>query len=291
MGRLDPERFSGEAAGMPPERSGRGGGRMRLQRGVKGFLLGLAMAWLSVASAIASPYHGQVTFNGLPLPGSVVTVTATQGDKKAVAVSDDQGLFSFADLADGVWSLDIEMTGFAPLQQQVTVSPDLPVAPFEMKLLTLDQIRAAAKPVKVDATAPVVASAPAPAKSTTAAAAKGGAAKTTASAAGGAAAPAASEAAGGMAAASQDTTSAQANDGFLINGSVKNAATSQFSLNQAFGNNRNGGRWLYTGGGNLVLANSAFNAKPFSLSGLDSAKPPYTNIVAGAQLLGPLKIP
>lgn len=279
---------------------------MRLQRGVKGFLLGLAIAWLSVASAIASPYHGQVTFNGLPLPGSVVTVTATQGDKKAVAVSDDQGLFSFADLADGVWSLDIEMTGFAPLQQQVTVSPDLPVAPFEMKLLTLDQIRAAAKPVKVDATAPVVASAAAPAASTAAsttaaagapanaaaAAAKGGAAKTTASAAGGAAAaPAASEAAGGMAAASQDTTSAQANDGFLINGSVNNAATSQFSLNQAFGNNRNGGRWLYTGGVNLVLADSVLNAKPFSLSGLDSAKPPFFNIVAGAQLLGPLKIP
>ena len=141
---------------------------MRLQRGVKGFLLGLAMAWLSVASAIASPYHGQVTFNGLPLPGSVVTVTATQGDKKAVAVSDDQGLFSFADLTDGVWSLDIEMTGFAPLQQQVTVSPDLPVAPFEMKLLTLDQIRAEAKPGKVDATAPVVASAAAPAASTAA---------------------------------------------------------------------------------------------------------------------------
>ncbi len=58
---------------------------MRLQRGVKGFLLGLAMAWLSVASAIASPFHGQVTFNGLPLPGSVVTVTATRGDKKVFA--------------------------------------------------------------------------------------------------------------------------------------------------------------------------------------------------------------
>lgn len=94
-----------------------------------------------------------------------------------------------------------------------------------------------------------------------------------------------------MASASQDTTSAQANDGFLINGSVNNAATSQFSLSQAFGNNRNGGRWLYTGGVSLNLANSAFNAKPFSLSGLDSDKPPYTNIVAGAQLLGPLKIP
>jgi len=358
---------------------------MRLQRGVKGFLLGLAMVWLSVASAIASPYHGQVTFNGLPLPGSVVTVTATQGDKKLVAVSDDQGLFGFADLADGVWHLDIEMTGFAPLETDITVptvvtatdipadaaaaaaiaampaaqgtgnreqgtagtaagaqgtgnreqgtastaaaAPRIAVVVFEMKLLTLDAMRAAANPVKVAAGSTAqgtgnreqgtasaaaagtnsaaaangatgaagAASAAAGAKGT--AAAKGGAkggAKTTATAAGGAAGgggAAASEAGGGMASASQDTTSAQANDGFLINGSVSNAATSQFSLNQAFGNNRNGGRWLYTGGVNLVLSDSALNAKNFSLNGEDSAKPPFFNIVAGAQLLGPLKIP
>ena len=108
---------------------------MRLQRGVKSFLLGCAVAWLSVVSAMASPYHGQVTFNGLPLPGSVVTVTATQGDKKAVAVSDDQGLFGFADLADGNWSLDIEMTGFAPLQS--TQTPKQPWLAFAWEVVPI----------------------------------------------------------------------------------------------------------------------------------------------------------
>jgi hypothetical protein len=237
---------------------------------------------------MASPYHGQVTFNGLPLPGSVVTVTATQGDKKVVAVSDDQGLFGFEDLADGTWSLDIEMTGFAPLKAQIAVAPALPVATFEMKLLTLDAMRSAAKPVKVDATAPVVASvAPAsiqaPALAGGAApAAKGAAAKTTQTAS--AAGPAAPEPA-------QDATSAQANDGFLINGSVNNAATSQFSLNQAFGNNRSGGRWKYNGGLSLILVNSALNARPFSLSGAETPEAPYTNLIAGAQIGGPLEIP
>ena len=274
---------------------------MRLRRVGTSLLMGLVL-WVGCAcAAMASAYHGQVTFSGLPLPGSVVSVTATQGDKKAVAVSDDQGLFSFADLADGKWELDIEMTGFAPLKQEITVAPNTPLATFEMKLMTLDQIRAADKPVKVDATAPAVASVAAPAAGTPAAgasatagknaaapAAKGGA--KTAAAAGGPAAPAAAEAPGG-AAASQDATSAQANDGFLVNGSVNNAATSQFSLNQAFGNNRNGGRWLYNGGLSLVLQNSDLNAKNFSINGEDSPKPPYTDIVAGAQLGGPLKIP
>ena len=39
--------------------------------------------------ALASEYHGRVTFGGLPVPGA--TVTATQGSQKVVAVSDQQG--------------------------------------------------------------------------------------------------------------------------------------------------------------------------------------------------------
>ena len=31
--------------------------------------------------ALASEYHGQVTFGGLPVPGA--TITATQGDQKS----------------------------------------------------------------------------------------------------------------------------------------------------------------------------------------------------------------
>lgn len=219
-----------------------------------------AFAWLSVAVlAAASEYHGQVTFGGLPVPGTTVKVTATQGNKTAVAITDTQGLYSFPDLADGTWTIQIDMTGFAPIKQEVTVAPNAAAGAFEMKLLTLDEMRAATKPVVVDITAAASTSVTAasssgtastgatagatPATGTTPATTttkKGTAAKKTDASA---ASPAPAEVA-----PVQDATAQQANDGFLINGSVNNAATSQYSMSQAFGNNRNGGRSLYTTG-------------------------------------------
>lgn len=61
---------------------------------------------------VAAEYHGQVTIGGVPLPG--VTVTATQGEKTLAAVSDQRGTYSFADLPDGKWSLQVEKSGFPP---------------------------------------------------------------------------------------------------------------------------------------------------------------------------------
>ena len=253
-------------------------------------LLLCAIAWLSVASlAMASEYHGQITFGGLPVPGTTVTVTATQGSKKAVAITDAQGVYSFPDLADGTWTIDIEMTGFAPVKQEVTVAPNAPAGTFEMKLLSLDQIRAAAKPVKVEAAPVMAASAVGPESSGTAAASKSPAATKSATAKTNDAKAAVPEAP--AAAPAPDPNAQQANDGFLINGSVNNAATSQFSLSQAFGNGRSGGRSLYNGGLSLILDNSALDAKPFSVTGLDSPRPDYNNIVAGVTFGGPLKIP
>jgi trimeric autotransporter adhesin len=269
-----------------PERSARSQSFASTWSFARRLLICCTAAWLALTSiAIASEYHGQVTFGGIPVPGTTVTVTATQGSKKVVAVTDTQGVFSFPDLADGAWSLDIEMTGFAPIKQDITIAPNTAPAAFEMKLMSLAQIRAAAKPVKVDLTAPAVIStaatpeAGAPAAGAPAAAAKGTAAKAQTTTAAAGAAPAAAPA--------SDATS----DGFLINGSVNNAATSQFSLSQAFGNGRGNGRSLYNGGLSLRLDNSSFDAKTYSLTGLDSPKPQHDNLTAGITFGGPLKIP
>src|ERR1700727_11020 len=89
-------------------------------------LVGLAFPCL----AAASEYHRQITFAGLPLPGA--TVTATQGAKKFPAVTDQGGLYSFPDLADGPWTIDIEMQCFAPVHTEVTVSPTTPPAKSEL---------------------------------------------------------------------------------------------------------------------------------------------------------------
>src|SRR5436190_13213760 len=66
----------------------------------------LAAALLSVLGLAAAEHHGLVKFAGLPVPGA--TITATQGDQKFVAISDLQGAYSFPDLADGVWSMQVE---------------------------------------------------------------------------------------------------------------------------------------------------------------------------------------
>src|SRR5690348_11291928 len=94
----------------------------------------------------SSEHHGQVKFGGLPLPGA--TVTAVQGDKKFVAVTDPNGVYSFADLADGTWSFTIEMQVFAPLRQEVGIAPNAPSPEWEMKLLPIEEIKPMTPPAE-----------------------------------------------------------------------------------------------------------------------------------------------
>ena len=219
--------------------------------------------------AAASEYHGQVTFGGLPVPGA--TITATQGDRKSVAISDPQGNYSFADLADGTWKIEIDMQCFSTIDQTVTVAPNLPPSKWELKLLSLDQIVAKAKAVKTESKPVVVASNDAPTGT------------------GEVAKPKDSNAA--EAPKPQEDPAPLPSDGLLINGSVNNAATSQFSLAPAFGNNRSGKKGLYTGGIGVILGNSALDARPYSLSGQTTPKPEYNRLTGIVTLGGPLNIP
>ncbi|HYV64465.1 MAG TPA: carboxypeptidase-like regulatory domain-containing protein, partial [Bryobacteraceae bacterium] len=76
----------------------------------------LIAALLTLSAAVlpllGSEHHGTVKFGGLPLPGAAVT--AKQGDKTVSAITDLDGLYSFPDLSDGPWTLQIEMPLFAP---------------------------------------------------------------------------------------------------------------------------------------------------------------------------------
>ena len=60
------------------------------------------LTWFTIAGLMASEHHGTVKSAGLPVPGA--TVTATQGDKKFVTTTDENGRYSFPDLTDGLWS-------------------------------------------------------------------------------------------------------------------------------------------------------------------------------------------
>jgi hypothetical protein len=232
----------------------------------------IALAALALSSvAVASEYHGQVTFGGLPVPGA--TVTATEGSKQFATSTDQQGLYSFPDLTDGKWTIEVGMTGFSAIKQEVVIGPNTLAAKWELKLLPLDQIKAeiAAPPRRAPlqpagaagrATPEAESEQPKPPGTNT---------------------PEKEP--------SQDDLSDRAADGFLINGSVNNGAASPFAQSFAFGNTRNGGRGLYNGGVGLIFDNSALDARPFSLSGQKTPKPAYNRITGVATLGGPLRIP
>ncbi len=214
--------------------------------------------------AAASEYRGQVTFGGLPLPGA--TVTVTQGTKKVTAVTDQGGLYTFPDLADGPGKVEIEMLCFSTVTADVTISSTTAPGKWELTLLPLDQITKLTK--LPPAPVPSLTARPKPAASSTAN----------------------NENAPEMPKPAEDANQ-QSSDGFLVNGSVNNAATSRFSLDQAFGNRRFNSKSLYTGGLAVVYDNSATDARPYSLSGLDTPKAAYNRITGIFTLGGPLKIP
>ncbi len=80
-------------------------------------------------------------------------------------------------------------------------------------------------------------------------------------------------------------------DGLLVNGSVNNAATSQSSLDQAFGNQHRSTKSLYTGSLAAIAGNAFFDARPFSLSGVPQPKADYNLLSEIVTFGGPLNIP
>src|SRR5580704_10018409 len=107
-------------------------------------LLSCVVACTAVFALAASPHHGVVTFGGLLLPGA--TVTVTQDDKKLVALTDQQGAYSFPDLADGIWKIQVERLCATTINQEIGITPQAPSPAWELKLLSLDEIKASAPP-------------------------------------------------------------------------------------------------------------------------------------------------
>src|SRR5215469_15668617 len=113
-----------------------------------------ACLWLNV-SLKAAEHHGQVKFGGLPVPGA--TVTASQGDKKLVAVTDADGSYSFPDLPDGAWTLEVQMQGFGSAKRDMNLAAGSSIPDSELKMLPLEEMHA-----QVAAPAPNLTVAPTP---------------------------------------------------------------------------------------------------------------------------------
>ena len=274
-------------------------------------VLWLATFPFVTAVLAASEHHGQVKFGGLPIPG--VTVTAMQGDKKLVTVSDSQGMYSFPDLPEGAWSFEIEMLCFLPIKQDVTIGAEAAIPDWELKLLPLEEIRAQAGPQPAASAVSVAINAPATPAAETAEPPKpakkskktvipsantpGGFQRADVNASKSDAAKQSNATANANAAAAAENTAAnddlskRAADGLLINGTANNGASSPFATNPAFGNNRTGLRSLYNGSLGFTLDNSALDARSYSITGQDTPKPETNRFTGLAQFGGPIKIP
>ena len=223
---------------------------------------------LSMAAAlIAGDHRGEVKYGGLPLPGA--SVTASAGSNKYVSISGLDGTYSFPDLADGTWTLQVEMLCFAALQREIVVVAGSAAAEWEMKLLPLAAMKAVTAPPRTVGSAPP--------------GFKKAELKKSPEATPSAREPVAPENAADLA--------LRAADGFLINGSVNNGASSPFSMLPAFGNSRRRPRSMYNASIGLLADNSLFDARSFSLTGQDTPKPAYNRVTGLLSFGGPLKIP
>lgn len=235
--------------------------------------VGLAMALACLllrVPAYASEYHGQVTFGGLAVPGAEVTLS--MGDRQVSTVTDSQGLYQFPDLPDGRWKVHIAMRGFKGLDGEAAVSGSSPQGSWELDLLPLATMLADAHPAAAETKMLIARTPPAP---------RPGAAKPSEP----------SDAPVAPPPRAPEETSELSSDGLLVNGSENNAATSKYSISPAFGNRRPGTKSLFTGSAGFTLANSVFDAKPYSLTGLVLPKASYSRVSGVVTLGGPIKIP
>src|SRR5687768_5620197 len=113
---------------------------IRGSRGMRGSVtLSLLALLAGVALFAAGDQHGHVTFNGLPVPGA--TIVAIQRDKKIVAASDADGRYRLSGLADGPYTIRVEMLGFAPLTRDLVANDEATQPALELALLPFDEIK------------------------------------------------------------------------------------------------------------------------------------------------------
>lgn len=269
-------------------------------------LFALALWMFNPAAFAATAYHGQVTFNGLPVPG--VTVTATQGDTKEVAITDQQGSYAFQDIADGAWKFQVEMQGFEPQTQDVTVTMGTPAPNFDLKLLSLTDITHGVAPIEAEkelpppppavngSAAPPATAAPAPETTAPSTSANNAPAQPATKPANNTANNTPPPQAPPQQAA--DTNSGSSNDlqqsaatGLVVNGSVNNGAASAFSQAASFGNNRRGPGLFYNGNGGVNFDTSAWDARNYSPGILTGPKPSYNQLSILGNVGGPIGTP
>ena len=92
-----------------------------------------ALFWLSLATLCVSLHaqSGFVKSGNQAIPGA--TVTATQGEKQFVTTTDQDGRYAFSQLGEGPWTVEVQMFGFEPVKKPLDYAKS-PAADFSLKL-------------------------------------------------------------------------------------------------------------------------------------------------------------
>jgi hypothetical protein len=224
------------------------------------WLLVFLVAMGQPATLLASDYFGRVTFNGLPVPGA--SVTAARAETKVSATSDGDGIYRLAELGEGLWTLTIQLFGFATITREITVPAKEDPPPDALSVRSFDELTRELPPARTFERLDSAKGRPATeAEEPVDIIALSGLA--------------------GMGAA----------DGLLINGSLNNGASTVFALPRGIGNNRPRPRGVYSYTAGFQMGNSFWDASPYSLIGSSSPKPSYADVQAFGNFQGPIRVP
>ena len=88
---------------------------------------------LTILAADLGAQTGVVKFGGQPLPGA--TVIVSQGDRRTLTTTDEEGRYEFPGLAPGTYTVEVRMFGFQPAHRQVPMGAASPAAEWSLELL------------------------------------------------------------------------------------------------------------------------------------------------------------
>jgi hypothetical protein len=188
-------------------------------------------------------------------------VTATRDGQRLTAATDEDGRYRFPDITEGVWVVSVEMPGFATEQKPVEVPPAAggTATLWALSMKPLSEMRLAPAPREAGsrpAAGPLPPRAVAPPVPLTPA-----------------------------------TNPPIDDDGFVVNGSVNNAAASPFAQPRAFGNNRPQPAAQYAGSAGFGAGSSAWDARPYSFTRDRTTQPAYVDLRLVATFGGPIRLP
>jgi hypothetical protein len=98
----------------------------------------IALLALLSAMLAETEHRGQVRFGGAPVPGALVQ--AMRGETTVRAMTDAEGRYVFGSLADGEWTVRVEMPGFDAISRTVRVPQEGAPEQWELRMVRLDEI-------------------------------------------------------------------------------------------------------------------------------------------------------